>query len=148
MILSASRNFIFIHIPKTGGLSIEAMLQEYDEKAKRNVWNRVARQIHKPLPMKDALFGRHDSVRLVEKLSSDCKLTKMSSLAVVRNPYDRAYSWFGWIKKAHTQRTQSGFFDQKEPAIQSGNNEDPLSKRQLEHAIKIRTLLNQHDERL
>lgn len=98
MILSASRNFIFIHIPKTGGLSIEAMLQDYDEKAKRNVWNRVARQIHKPLPMKDALFGRHDSVRLVEKLSSDCKLTKLSSLAVVRNPYDHAVSHYNFLR--------------------------------------------------
>lgn len=104
MILSASRNFIFIHIPKTGGLSIEAMLRQYDEKAKRNAWNRVARQLHVSLPMKDAFFGRHDSVRLVDRLSSDCNLAEISSIAVVRNPYDHAVSHYNYLKNLPRHR--------------------------------------------
>lgn len=98
MILSASRKFVFVHIPKTGGLSIEAMLKPFDEKAKRKAWNRIARQLHLPLPMKNAFFGRHDSIRLIEKLSTDFSLAEMSSFAVVRNPYDHAVSHYNFLR--------------------------------------------------
>jgi hypothetical protein len=91
------------------------------------------------------ILTRHIRLKHALRLQTFKQRSEYLKACFVRNPYDRAYSWFGWIKKAHTQRTQSGFFDQKEPAIQSGNNEDPLSKRQLEHAIKIRTLLNEAD---
>jgi hypothetical protein len=74
------------------------MLRQYDEKAKRNTRNRIARQLHIPLPIDAALLGRHDSGQLLEKLTTNCNLSTMTSFAVVRNPYNHAVSHFNFLK--------------------------------------------------
>jgi hypothetical protein len=75
MIVSASRKFVFAHIPKTGGVSIAAALEPYaDGQAAAHV-----NTTHETLP---AFLARHPEAKDHFKF------------AFVRNPWDRLVSFY------------------------------------------------------
>jgi hypothetical protein len=81
VIINHSRKFVFIHVQKTAGLSIEQfLLDEYPQSTK---WH-----------------GRHG--RALDALGDISRSTWESyySFAFVRNPWDRLASWYAMIDAA------------------------------------------------
>jgi hypothetical protein len=100
MIVSPSRGFIFVHIPKTGGTSITHVLEPYRRWQEKWLIGRVFRRItggysfyantHAPL------VAARD--RLGERFHS------MLKFAVVRHPVDWNLSMFRWVLKWRGRR--------------------------------------------
>ena len=85
MIISHDRKLLFVHIQKTGGMSLQQIL---------------LRQIPDATPWHD----HHSDIRLAEaELGED--LADYYTFAFVRNPWDRMVSWYSRVQqKVHVAR--------------------------------------------
>lgn len=100
MLLSLEKKFLFIHIPKTAGLSITATLKPYSLEENRTSLRRFLSHFPIRENPEKAYFRVHTTaqtakVKIGEELFSD-----LYKFAVVRNPYDRAVSYYLYIKKS------------------------------------------------
>jgi Sulfotransferase family len=92
MLISNSRKFIFIHIQKTGGSSIEQVIKE-------NV------------PDAHPILARHDHASWA-KSEIGAEWEQYFKFSFVRNPWDRLVSWYTMItQRALTRTTYSRLWD-------------------------------------
>ena len=101
MILSPGRGYVFIHIPKTGGtalaLALEAramkddlMLGDTPKARRRRRWLRGARTRGR--------LWKHSTLADIEGLVPDAVLDRLFAFTLVRNPWDRAVSYYHWAR--------------------------------------------------
>lgn len=100
MIVSDSKKFIFISNPKTGGTSLHLALYRYG-----NLFSKYQENIHYKRLKKYLLdrvvgniYTKHTPAWRVKKYLST-KWRKYFTFGVVRNPYNRAYSYYRFIQK-------------------------------------------------
>lgn len=79
MLISQSKNFLFVHIQKTAGRSFEAVLKSH-------------------IPDLEDLCGTHDHAVSAKELLSD-EWSDYYKVALVRNPWDRLVSWYTMIQE-------------------------------------------------
>lgn len=101
MIISPGRGYIFVHIPKTGGtslaLALEARAKADDiligdtPKAQR----RRGRLRH--LSAKGRLW-KHATLADIDGILTPAEIAQMTCFTLVRNPWDRAVSYFHWLR--------------------------------------------------
>jgi hypothetical protein len=95
MILSPQRNFCFIHIPKTGGSSIEwaygrsLLFGDIILDGSQSVMSHFYRE--------ELKLGRHASAEQISHHFGRVPFQMMLSFAVIREPVDRIISYFRWI---------------------------------------------------
>ena len=103
MAISHRHKFIFIHIPKCGGSSIENSLSKFtkldlmnnprplsDEQIEsRNLY--VTGSLHR--------LARHLSAREIKALMKDQKFQDYYKFSIVRNPYSRLVSYYNFIRQ-------------------------------------------------
>ncbi len=104
MQISNSHRFIFVHIPKTAGSSIENALLPY---CSVHPWKGLNFQISR-LPIRQSpekvILRRHVTARWAKIKLPPEVFDSYIKFAVVRNPYDRAISHFHWQQEDPTQR--------------------------------------------
>lgn len=101
MILSRGRNFVFIHIPKTGGTAMALALE-----ARAMASDQMLGDTPKALKRRRRLQGiethgrlwKHSTLADIEGLASREALRQMFTFTLVRNPFDRAVSLYHWLK--------------------------------------------------
>lgn len=112
MPISHPHRAIFIHVPKTAGTSVEAVLGMHGEKKDIGItpyFNQTLDQEH--------LYGgdlQHvTAVRLKTLLNDDALFIRYFKFAIVRNPWDRLVSTCAWAdqKWAKGQHLTSAQFD-------------------------------------
>ena len=101
MIVSRGRRYAFVHIPKTGGTSLALALESRamkddiligdTPKARR----RRARQ--RDLPTRGRLW-KHSTLADIDGLVPADELSRMLVFTLVRNPWDRAVSYYHWLR--------------------------------------------------
>ena len=103
MIFSRSKNFIFIHIAKNGGSSIEKALGKYGIKTlKRTRFNEfLTRLPYQKLPEK-MVHIPHVDAKWLRKRVGNHLFDSMFSFAIVRNPFDQLVSRYEYIKARET----------------------------------------------
>lgn len=102
MIISTGRNYIFVHIPKTGGTALSTALETRamkddiligdTPKAKR----RKARL--KALSPSGRLW-KHSTLSDIDGIVPAAVISQMEVFTVVRNPWDRMVSYYHWLRE-------------------------------------------------
>ena len=110
--LSLRKNFLYIHIPKTGGNSVQLALKDYSSdyfyivKGKHDGINNFCVRNRKYNTKK------HTTLRVWHNKLSDEVFDELFKFTIVRNPWDRMISQFFWkqpLSKAERTWNRDGF---------------------------------------
>lgn len=101
MIISRGRQFIFVHIPKTGGTALSLALE-----ARAKADDLLIGDTPKARARKGRLAGvktagrlwKHSTLSDVMGLVTDAEVKSFFTLALVRNPWDRMVSYYHWLR--------------------------------------------------
>ncbi len=101
MIISRGRNYIFVHIPKTGGT---AMALALEDRAKAD--DIMIGDTPKAVKRRGKIKGietagrlwKHSTLADAEGLITRAQMDEMFTFTLVRNPWDRMVSYYHWLK--------------------------------------------------
>ncbi|WP_096784933.1 sulfotransferase family 2 domain-containing protein [Rhodobacter sp. CZR27] len=101
MIISRGRRFIFVHIPKTGGTALSLALEKRalkDDLLLGDTPKARARRARLRGVKAQGRMWKHSTLADVAGLVSDEEIAGFFTLAIVRNPWDRALSYYHWLR--------------------------------------------------
>ncbi len=102
MIISPGRGYIFVHIPKTGGTSLSLALEGRAMKDDILLGDTPKARRRRRRVQSATTKGRlwkHSTLRDIEGLLPDAELDDLFAFTLVRNPWDRAVSYYHWLKE-------------------------------------------------
>lgn len=103
VIFSRSKNFIFIHIAKNGGSSIQKTLGKYGVKSlKRTRFNEMLTRLPYQKPPEKMVHLPHVDANWLRTRVGPQLFDSMFSFAIVRNPFDQLVSRYEFIKATET----------------------------------------------
>ncbi|MDP1578400.1 MAG: sulfotransferase family 2 domain-containing protein, partial [Cypionkella sp.] len=101
MIISRGRRFIFVHIPKTGGTALSLALEDRAMKDDILIGDTPKARARKARLKGAKSAGRlwkHSTLSDIAGLASDDEIADFFTLTLVRNPWDRAVSYYHWLR--------------------------------------------------
>lgn len=115
MPVSDSHNFVFIHIPKTAGTSIERCFIENNliNTGKKCLQGRIDSNELKTSKYSNA-FWHHLNCSEVKKIIGQNNWSNYFKFTIVRNPWDRAVSFYSYMKE-NTKNPNSLSFGKSYP---------------------------------
>ena len=118
--ISHENRCIYIHIPKTAGTSIEKRLGAHidcsqrlsqDHRTIRNIQSAISPSYGKRIDMRSVLsfiYQRYQAHKHGVKTVTKDQFTEYFKFCFVRNPWDRAYSWYRNVLRDTIHQTNLG----------------------------------------
>ncbi|WP_227267757.1 sulfotransferase family 2 domain-containing protein [Roseobacter weihaiensis] len=138
MIVSKGRNYIFVHIPKTGGTSLAQALEERAMRDDLLIGDtpKARRRKRRLRGIKTAgRLWKHATLADIDGLLSPEEVAAFFTFTLVRNPWDRAVSYYHWLRAqsfAHPAvglaKTRAFAPFLREPSIQKAFAETPARR--------------------
>lgn len=101
MIISKSHNFVFIHIAKNGGTSIDSVLRKYGVTGlKRTHLSEAISMLPYRRQPEKIVHPPHMNARWVRDRIGHDFFDQMFTFAIVRNPFDQMVSRYEYIRKS------------------------------------------------
>lgn len=111
MLLSHSKQFLFVHIAKTGGTSVRAALSKYRWGHHYSVPHFICNKMSQLTGHKiGSRFPRHSRIIAAKEMLPDAYFEQLFKFAVVRNPWDLQVSSFHHILRERPAVMQ-GYYD-------------------------------------
>lgn len=104
MLISGDYGFIFVHIPKTAGTSISAVLEPLARYRRPSLWIKVRRRLPGRLPPLSHYFSQHARAVDVRRRIGAANFDRQFSFAFVRNPYAHALSHYRHLARYRHKR--------------------------------------------
>lgn len=104
MLIAPDHGFIFIHIPKTAGTSVSAVLEPLAGYCAPSLWVKLRRRLPGPLPPRSDYFSAHAKAADVRERISPMVFDSFHSFCFVRNPYAHAFSHYGHLRRFRHER--------------------------------------------
>jgi len=101
MIISLGRQYIFVHIPKTGGTALSLALEARAMKDDILIGDTPKARARKGRLGAVQTAGRlwkHSTLADIDGLVTAQSMAAMFTLTLVRNPWDRAVSYYHWLR--------------------------------------------------
>lgn len=101
MIFSRGRRFIFIHIPKTGGTALSLALEARAMKDDILIGDTPKARARKARLQGVQAAGRlwkHSTLADIAGLATPEEIATFFTVTLVRNPWDRAVSYYHWLR--------------------------------------------------
>ncbi|MEO6299904.1 MAG: sulfotransferase family 2 domain-containing protein [Paracoccaceae bacterium] len=101
MIISRGRRFIFVHIPKTGGTALTLALESRAMKDDILIGDTPKARARKARLHGVKSHGRlwkHSTLSDIAGLVTDDEIASFFTVTLVRNPWDRAVSYYHWLR--------------------------------------------------
>lgn len=102
MIISRGRNYIFVHIPKTGGTSLALALEgrAMADDIMLGDTPKARKRRHRVKGVASAgRLWKHSTLRDIDGLVSRAEVADAFVFTLVRNPWDRLVSYYHWLGK-------------------------------------------------
>jgi hypothetical protein len=105
-----SINLLFIHIPKTGGTSVEEYFSNKFNIPlnKKSLWGNVAGY---RVSMQHLTYKTIVKHKTILKIDTDTDTPNLTCVTIVRNPYERLISDLFYLKKIKINDTQNKVYD-------------------------------------
>ncbi len=102
MIISRGRAYVFVHIPKTGGTSMALALE--DRAMKDDIMlGDTPKALKRRRRLKDVTAAgrlwKHSTLADIDGLVTPAELENLFCFTMVRNPWDRAVSYYHWLRE-------------------------------------------------
>lgn len=108
MLISHTNQFLFVHIPRTGGASIAIALAPYADSAKHYLINRllncVGVHVNHYGPERMRRFRTHSSASVIRRHLSAETFGSLFKFTIVRNPWDRFVSYYHYVTNQKDHR--------------------------------------------
>ena len=101
MIVSRGRRFIFVHIPKTGGTALGLALENRAMKDDILIGDTPKARARRARISGVKAAGRlwkHSTLADIAGLATDAEIAAFFTVTLVRNPWDRAVSYYHWLR--------------------------------------------------